>query len=95
MNLSDSQRELFLKCSEEMLELSLELLFAVNKPRKKNKKRILDEIKDVEKQINLIKEELINEWIKRIMGSIMDRRVTVNIDVDGTIYLQGLDRQQV
>lgn len=61
MNLSDSQRELFLKCSEEMLELSLELLFAVNKPRKKNKKRILDEIKDVEKQINLIKEELINE----------------------------------
>ena len=95
MNLSDSQRELFLKCSEEMLELSLELLFAVNKPRKKNKKRILDEIKDVEKQINLIKEELINEWIKRIMGSIMDRRVTVNIDVDGIIYLQGLDRQQV
>ena len=61
MNLSDYQRDLFLKCSEEALELSLELLFAINKPRKKNKKRILSEIKDVEKQIGLIKEQLTNE----------------------------------
>tara|TARA_Y100000361_G_scaffold153772_1_gene176552 strand:+ start:455 stop:640 length:186 start_codon:yes stop_codon:yes gene_type:complete len=61
MNLSDYQRDLFLKCSEEALELSLELLFAINKPRKKNKKRILSEIKDVEKQIDLIKEQLTNE----------------------------------
>lgn len=61
MTLSDYQRDLFLKCSEEILELSLELLFAVNKPRKKNKKRILQEIKDVEKQINFIKQELIDE----------------------------------
>jgi len=61
MNLSDYQRDLFLKCSEEALELSLELLFAINKPRKKNKKRILSEIKDVEKQIDLVKEQLTNE----------------------------------
>ena len=61
MNLSDYQRDLILKCSEEALELSLELLFAINKPRKKNKKRILSEIKDVEKQIDLIKEQLTNE----------------------------------
>lgn len=61
MTLSDRQRDLFLKCSEEALELSLELLFAVNKPRKKNKKRILSEIKDVERQIEFIKKELINE----------------------------------
>tara|TARA_B100001094_G_scaffold253969_1_gene252584 strand:+ start:53810 stop:53995 length:186 start_codon:yes stop_codon:yes gene_type:complete len=61
MSLSDYQRDLFLKCSEEILELSLELLFAVNKPRKKNKKRILSEIKDVERQIEFIKKELINE----------------------------------
>ena len=61
MSLSDNQRDLFLKCSEEILELSLELLFAVNKPRKKNKKRILSEIKDVERQIEFIKKELINE----------------------------------
>lgn len=61
MSLSDNQRDLFLKCSEEILELSLELLFAVNKPRKNNKKRILSEIKDVERQIEFIKKELINE----------------------------------
>lgn len=61
MTLSDRQRDLFLKCSEEALELSLELLFSINKPRKKNKKRILSEIKDVEKQIQFIKQELINE----------------------------------
>tara|TARA_Y100000287_G_scaffold155802_1_gene132697 strand:+ start:66 stop:251 length:186 start_codon:yes stop_codon:yes gene_type:complete len=61
MNLSDHHRELFLKCSEEALELSLELLFAINKPRKKNKKRILSEIKDVERQIHLIREQLTNE----------------------------------
>ena len=61
MILSDCQRDLFLKCSEEALELSLELLFAINKPRKKNKKRILSEIKDIEKQIQLLKQELTNE----------------------------------
>ena len=32
------------------------------------------------------------EWNKRIMGFIMDWWFVVDIYVDGTLYLQGLDR---
>ena len=45
-----------MKCIEELTELSLELLHAVNKPNKENLGKICDEIKDVEKYINLVKE---------------------------------------
>jgi len=61
MNLSNEEKSIFLKCSEEAIELSLELLFSVNKPSKQNKKKILSEIKDVEKQIEYIKSILNNE----------------------------------
>ena len=41
---------------EELTELSLELLHAINKPNKENMGKICDEIKDVEKYLNLVKE---------------------------------------
>ncbi len=44
-----------MKCIEELTELSLELLHAINKPNKENMGKICDEIKDVEKYLNLVK----------------------------------------
>ena len=44
-----------MKCIEELNELSLELLHAINKPNKENMGKICDEIKDVEKYLELIK----------------------------------------
>lgn len=44
-----------MKCVEELNELSLELLQSLNKPNKNNIGKICDEIKDVEKYLNLIK----------------------------------------
>ena len=55
MKLSRQEKKLFMKCIEELNELSLELIHAVNKPSKNNMGKICDEIKDVEKQTNLIK----------------------------------------
>lgn len=55
MKLKRSDKHIFLKCSEELTELSLEILHAVNKPNKENMGKIFDEIRDVEKYIALIK----------------------------------------
>ena len=51
---------IYLKLSEELSELSTELLQSVNKPKKDNLSDILSEIKDVEKWIAKLKESLEN-----------------------------------
>ena len=56
MKLDRKSKHHFLKCVEELTELSLELLHAVNKPTKENMGKICDEIKDVEKYLLLVKE---------------------------------------
>lgn len=55
MKLNEGDKHIFLKCAEELNELSLELLHAVNKPSKENIGKICDEIKDVEKYLKLLK----------------------------------------
>ena len=55
MKLDRKSKYNFMKCIEELTELSLELLHAVNKPNKENMGKICDEIKDVEKYLNEIK----------------------------------------
>lgn len=55
MKLSEQDRFHFMKCVEELAELSVELLQTLNKPRKNNHKKILSEIEDVEKYIKEIK----------------------------------------
>jgi hypothetical protein len=56
MKLDRRNKHNFMKCIEELAELSLELLHAINKPNKENMGKICDEIKDVEKYLNLVKE---------------------------------------
>jgi len=56
MKLDDNQKHIFLKCAEELNELAVELLQSANKPNKNNWGKIFDEIKDVEKYIQLLKE---------------------------------------
>ena len=60
MKLSRSEKHILLKCSEELVELAVELLQSVNKPNKNNWGKIFDEIKDVEKYIKLLKEMKID-----------------------------------
>jgi len=60
MKLNRTHKHIFLKCAEELTELSLELLHAVNKPSKENVGKIFDEISDVEKYISLVK-DVLNE----------------------------------
>ena len=55
MKLKRSDRFIFLKLAEELNELSVELLQAVNKVDKNNWGKICDEIADVENYINKIK----------------------------------------
>ena len=55
MKLKRSDRFIFLKLAEELNELSVELLQAVNKADKNNWGKICDEISDVENYINKIK----------------------------------------
>ena len=55
MKLSEQDKFNFMKCAEELAELSVELLQTLNKPRKNNHKKILSEIEDVEKYIKEIK----------------------------------------
>ena len=55
MKLKRSDRFIFLKLAEELNELSVELLHAVNKTDKNNWGKICDEIADVENYINKIK----------------------------------------
>jgi hypothetical protein len=56
MKLNVDQKRIFLKCAEELNELSVELLQSVNKENKNNWGKIFEEIKDVEKYIKLLKE---------------------------------------
>jgi hypothetical protein len=58
MILKKQNQRIFLKCIEELNELSLELIHAMNKPDKNNLKKIIEEIKDVEKHINFLKKIL-------------------------------------
>lgn len=55
MKLNDRERHIFLKCAEELNELAVELLQAVNKPNKNNWGKIFDELEDAKK------------WIKDLM----------------------------
>ena len=55
MNLTEEEKYIFLKCAEELNELAVELLHAVNKPNKKNWGKISDELEDAKK------------WIKELM----------------------------
>ena len=61
MKLDRKQKHIFLKCVEELTELSVELIQTVNKPNKNNLGKICDEIKDVEKYIDLVKKACYNE----------------------------------
>lgn len=55
MKLDRKDKYNFMKCIEELNELSLELLHAVNKPSKENAEKIRKEIRDVEKYLDEIK----------------------------------------
>ena len=55
MKLNRSEKYIFLKLTEELNELSKELLQAVNKTDKNNWGKIFDEISDVENWITKIK----------------------------------------
>ena len=55
MKLNEEEKHIFLKCAEELNELAVELLQAVNKPNKNNWGKIFDELEDVRK------------WIKELM----------------------------
>lgn len=58
MKLSSEQRHVFMKCVEELSELSVELIHALNKPKKQNEEKIKLEIQDVECYLKKIKEAL-------------------------------------
>lgn len=62
MKLTEVESRVFKKLIEELTELNLELIHALNKPKKENTKEILEEISDVKKYINLL-EDLINERV--------------------------------
>jgi hypothetical protein len=57
--MTKEERRAFLKCAEELSELSVELLQSVNKEREVGNKRILKEIKDVEQWLRRVRK--INE----------------------------------
>lgn len=61
MKLTEQEKYLVLKCVEELSELSVELIHAVNKPKKNNQKNIHLEIKDVELYLNEIKNFLVTK----------------------------------
>ena len=56
MKLSAKEKHTFLKCVEELNELAVELLQAVNKPNKNNWGKVYDEISDVENWISKLKQ---------------------------------------
>jgi len=62
MKLTEVESRVFKKLIEELTELSLELIHALNKPKKENAKEIIEEISDVKKYLNLL-EGLINERV--------------------------------
>jgi hypothetical protein len=60
MKLNSIQKSAILKCIEEMSELSLELIHALNKPKKNNRRKIILEVKDVEVCLEKIKQVFDN-----------------------------------
>ena len=58
MKLNKTQQYIFLKCAEELNELSAELLKAVNKPNKRYFNKICLEIHDAEERLLNLKELL-------------------------------------
>jgi NTP pyrophosphatase (non-canonical NTP hydrolase) len=51
MKLNEKEKHIFLKCAEELNELAVEILHAVNKPNKENWGKIGDELEDAKKWI--------------------------------------------
>ena len=56
MKLTSQQKYTFLKCAEELNELAVELLQAVNKPHKNNWRKICGEISDVKNYLTKLKD---------------------------------------
>tara|TARA_B100001123_G_C15137515_1_gene958032 strand:+ start:45 stop:233 length:189 start_codon:yes stop_codon:yes gene_type:complete len=56
MKLNEEEKHIFLKCAEELNELSVELLQAVNKPNKNNWGKIFDELEDANKWVKALRE---------------------------------------
>lgn len=56
MKMTTKTKRVYLKLVEELSELSVELLHAVNKPSKDNSKEINSEISDVENWISKFKQ---------------------------------------
>lgn len=56
MNLTTKEKRIFLKLAEELTELAVELLQAVNKPNKNNLQQINSEISDIENWIKKLRE---------------------------------------
>ena len=61
MKLNAKEKRIFLKCAEELNELAVELLQAVNKPKNDNYKKILEESSDVEGGLSQIKQIKTND----------------------------------
>jgi len=55
MKLNEKEKHIFLKCAEELNELSVELLQSVNKESKNNWGKLFDEVEDIEKYIKILK----------------------------------------
>lgn len=62
MKLNSETQHNFLKLVEELNELSLELIHAVNKVNKNNLDKISNEIKDVEKYLNILKKYVDSQF---------------------------------
>ena len=56
MKLNAKEKRIFLKCAEELNELSVEILQAVNKPTKGNWSAIVEEMTDVQHWCKKVKE---------------------------------------
>ena len=61
MKLTKKQKYIFLKCSEELNELSTVLIQQINKPDKELYNSIVLEIEDVNKRMKFLKELLLPE----------------------------------
>ena len=61
MKLNAKEKRIFLKCAEELNELAVELLQAVNKPKNDNYNKILEESSDVEGWLSQIKQIKTND----------------------------------
>ena len=59
MKLTKKQKYIFLKCAEELNELSTVLIQQINKPNKELYNSIVLEIEDVDKRMEILKELLL------------------------------------